>query len=134
MSLITIKFDQPINVSCKVGDYAYEVNTQSSGEFEVNDGNPTWLGTIVMITNATNPGPYAADDSDKPTIVCNDNDTLTGWTGSNSRFIFFTKNKSAEQSSLSGYYAKVRMQVEGGGHHEAPELFAVNMDMFESSK
>ena len=46
---------------------------------------------------------------------------------------FFTKNKSAEQSSLSGYYAKVRMQVEGGGYNEAPELFAVNMDMFESS-
>ena len=52
MPLVTLNFDEPINVSCQVGDTAYYVSTDTTQKtgFTVDTGSIVEIGTIVEIT------------------------------------------------------------------------------------
>ena len=124
MPIVTLTLtNQPLNVSCQVGDTIYYVNTQAGDvEFTVNDGNVVEVGTLVQIQNATT-SPILSVYS-----------TLTGWENelTGEQFILFSKNNKANLSSPLGYFAELKMSTNAV---TAPsELHAVNMDMFTSSK
>lgn len=120
MAIVTLEFTQPLNVSCQVGDTAYYVDTATDGGFKVNNTNVTEIGTIVEI----------ADREATPTVKVYS--TMTGWAGEKSgeQFILFSKNNKANLSSPLGYYAEVK--ITNDSTTEA-ELYAVTMDMFQSS-
>jgi len=48
-------------------------------------------------------------------------------------YIFFAKNKSAQNNGLLGYYMQVKMKLTPGSSKKT-ELFAVGAEVFESSK
>ena len=120
MASITITFANPLNTSCQVGDFAYAVATEQSGEFEVSTQDSlVEVGQIREIINPT---------SSAPSIIC---DTSLNATVPTNSFILFAKSEKVNMSSLLGYYAETKFVCDA---LEKAELFSVGIDMFESSK
>ena len=119
MASITLTFTAPLNESCQVGDMAYAVNTNSSGEFETGEAIVT-IGQIREITpwNGTQSG-----------IICDtllaDNAEVDG------NFILFRKDERVNMSSILGYYAETKFICDD---LDKAELFSVSFDTFDSSK
>ena len=124
-----LTFNEPINVSVQVGDiiyYAAGVNTSGTVDPMSWDIIPNIIqfGKIQQITNQygklTNPPtrPSIKVTSAIPPPGTND-------------FIMFGKDKTANTSSLIGYYAKVNFV---NNSTEKAELFSVGSEVFESSK
>jgi len=125
MPIVTLEFTQPLNVSCEVGDTAYYVNTSTSEKaghendgFTINSTDPIEIGTIIEI----------ADREATPTVKVYS--TIAGWSGTQSRFIFFSKDNKANLSSPLGYFASVKLINDSTTE---AELHAVSMDIFDSS-
>jgi len=120
MPLITVEFNQPINVSVQVGDLAWYVPTNTQGvqgnQYQTNDiDNIVLIGPITLINGNTltidqpiNQTPPSAQD-----------------------FIMFSKDNRVNISGLLGYYARVKFVNDS---KEKIELFAVGSEIFESSK
>ena len=125
MPLVTINFDNPINVSCQVGDTAYYVATGSDGGFTTNGANNiVEIGTILEITTQD------SDSTFNDRIIVDS--TLLGWDGNSATyFMLFSKDNKANLSSPLGYYASVKLT--NNSTTEA-ELFSVGADVFTSSK
>ena len=120
MPSITLTFTAPLNTSCQVGDVAYYASTASDGGFTTNDASVVEIGQIRQIDNST---------SNAPTVIC---DTmLGGGINDTTEFILFSKDNKANLSSILGYYADVKMASDS---KVESELFAVGMEVFESSK
>ena len=120
MPLITIGFNQPINVSVQVGDLAWYVPTNVQG-VQGNQYNTNDVDNIVLIGPITNISGNTLT-IDKPTIVI---PPLT------TDFIMFSKDKRANVSGVIGYYADVKFVNDS---KDKIELFAVGSEIFESSK
>ena len=124
MASITITFDNPLNVSCQVGDFAYAVATTSSGGFTVNGSNNlSLIGQIREINNPTT----------TPTIICHtlmDSSAATAQVPQGA-FILFAKDERANMSTILGYYAEVKLVCDDELN---AELFSVGMGTFDSSK
>lgn len=120
MPSLTLTFTAPLNASCQVGDTAYYVDTEASGNFTKNDGGVVEIGQIRQVTNPL---------SSSPSIICET--VLPGSLNSSTKFILFSKDNKANLSSILGYYASVKL---ANNSTEAAELFSVAMDVFESSK
>ena len=120
MPIVTLEFTQPLNASCEVGDTAYYVNTSTSEKsgFTINSNDPIEIGTIIEI----------ADRHATPTVKVYS--TIAGWSGTQNRFIFFSKDNKANLSSPLGYYASVKLVNDSTTE---AELHAVGMDIFASS-
>ena len=113
---VTLTFSKPLNVSCQVGDTAYYVPTQLSGEFKVNSSSIVMIGIITAISDSSiTIGTHFAVPSGVD-------------------FIFFSKDNKANLSSALGYYAEVTMQNTETDCSKPVELFSVGVDIFESSK
>jgi hypothetical protein len=124
-----LTFNEPINVSVQVGDiiyYASSVNTSGTVDPMSWDTIPNVIqfGKIQQITNQygsiTNP----------PTPITIRVASAIPPPGAND-FIMFGKDKTANTSSLIGYYAKVNFVNDST---EKAELFSVGSEVFESSK
>ena len=118
-----IKFTTSINnVSLQVGDSAYYVPSSSlttiNNEQIHSNLTPTYLGVISGVG---------------PDYITLDYATLSA----NSRFlagddfIMFSKNKTVNNASMLGYYAKIQLK---NSSTEEAELFALGSEVIPSSK
>jgi len=122
MAKVTLTFDAPLNASCQVGDIAYVVRErQDEGDFSVNTTDVVEVGQIRQINDR---------DSSTPDVIC-DSSMAGDINGDTGVFVLFSKDNKANLSSILGYYAEVKLV---NNSTTQAELFAVGMDMFESSK
>lgn len=129
MPSATLNFSAPINVSCQVGDIAYYVDTNSVGGFTAStDSIGQTENTIVEIGEIRE---IQGPKTNTPAIIV---ETTLGYNELNSlnKFIFFSKNNKANLSSPLGYYASVKFVNDN--NYSAAELYAVEADIYESSK
>ena len=96
------------NVSLQVGDYAYKVATVDG----VATQSPTFIGEIIAVGGNT---------IEVPDIVSVDSGD----------FIMFSKNKVANDSGVTGYFADVKLT---NSSTSPAELFALSSEVSESSK
>ena len=121
MASIVLSFTSPLNVSCQVGDTAYFAVVDTSGEFLVdNTDGIREIGQVRQINNAM---------SNMPSIVC-DTEVAESEFGT-SPFIMFGKDRSANVSTIIGYYAEIKFICTDTAE---AELFAINVSIFETSK
>jgi len=115
MGVITLTFTEPLNQSLQIGDVVYYTATSSSLGFTTG-GAIIKMGSVVTI-----PSQYV--------ITCNiDDDTDRP---SSNDFILFSKDNTANMSSLLGYYAEVYLKNNATAK---AELFQVGSEFSESSK
>ena len=134
MALLTLTFESQsgsiaatgpganyFNDSLQIGDTVYYSTASSLGGFnvELNDSQIIELGTITQITET-----LAAN-----TLVV---DLILGAAiPSSGDFIFFSKDRSINVSSLIGYFGEVKFK---NSSTDKAELFSVACEISESSK
>jgi hypothetical protein len=117
MPTITLNFSGVVQSSVQINDIAYYVATNQLGGFDTgNNSNIIKIGPIISVGINS--------------IVC-DIDASTA-PPSTSDFIMFSKDNSANMSSLLGYFARIRFTNDD--KNNAGELFSVSANYFESSK
>tara|TARA_R110000772_G_C13221917_1_gene431941 strand:+ start:688 stop:1044 length:357 start_codon:yes stop_codon:yes gene_type:complete len=118
MASITINFAQNINNSLQVGDTVYYCSPQASpGGFQVNNT----LDDIIKM------GDCILVSSNSIVVDCADNVTAPAA----SDFVLFSKDNSAELSSIIGYFAEVKFV---SNSTTESELFGISVEVSESSK
>ena len=103
-----ITFDNSINSSIQLGDIAYYATDLGNGI----SSSPILAGTIINVSNKS--------------IVVNTDMSLSG-----NAYFLFAKNIHANESSLKGYWADVKLT---NNSNERVELFAVSSETTFSSK
>lgn len=122
MAQVTLTFSGIApNSSLQVGDTAYYTNPQSSSGFLV-ENNEDNLITIGVVTSITYSSPLL-------TIVC-EIDVTTVPPPSNS-YIFFSKDRSANIASITGYFGEVNYI---NNSTNQAEMFTTTCDVSVSSK
>ena len=114
MPTTTLTFPNNINVSVQVGDIIYYSPTTLTGTHDTA-GTIIELGDVVSISGST--------------IVVNYQTGTVLPTASD--FIMFAKDRSANMSSLLGYYAEFRIV---NNSRDKAEMYSVSVDITESSK
>ena len=123
METVNLTFPAPFNMSCKVGDLVYYVDTTSSFQgsgFMVGADNYQLIGAINSIITLSS-----------EVII---NVQLTGPTASlvsTTDFIFFVKNNLVETGSIKGYFSKVKYR---NNSTKPAEMFQTACEIEESSK
>lgn len=108
MDEITLTFNTKLNVSLSLGDVAFFKDISEDDVYQ--------MGSVTTIDRANN------------TFTCEiSSSTPRPETGD---FIFFAKDSEVNTSGLVGYYASVKMKLEGS---TKKELFAVSTEIFQSS-
>lgn len=115
MGVITLTFNAPLNESLQIGDIVYYTPTSTVGGF-LTGGTKIKIGSVVSIPS-------------RLVITCNIDDN-TDRPGA-SDFIFFSKDNSANMSSMLGYFADVTLE---NNSTLKAELFSVGSEFSESSK
>ena len=116
MATITIK-NGINNTSLQIGDAVYYVPNASIsdiGQQQTSTNDPIKIGTVNNISGNT--------------ITVN-NPLSTSY--SSDDFIMFSKDKAANNTSLIGYYAEVKLINDST---EEAELYSLNSNIAESSK
>ena len=119
MATVSLTFSSPINMSCKVNDIAYYVDTSELGGFTVG-GGINLIGNINSIT----------DNGTSVVMVVEMEGDYAGSVTQNS-FILFSKNNLVEIASLTGYFAEVTFK---NNSTKPAELYATACEIEESSK
>ena len=121
MPFISITFTEPINVSCQPGDQVYSTNVSSTDSNLIMDlGYLSGSYLIGTVSNLINPDGLI---NGVPIQL------VVEWTGSsapvigNGDFLMFSKNKLANTSGITGYYAEVDFANDS---REKAELFSVS--------
>lgn len=114
MPTVDLTFNQDINVSVQIGDIIYYSPTTPTGTHDTA-GAIIELGDVVSIYGNT--------------IVVNYQVGTVLPTASD--FIMFAKDRSANMSSLLGYYAEFRIV---NNSRDKAEMYSVSVDITESSK
>ena len=110
MANIQINFDNNIDSSISIGDFAYYCAVSGDG---VALEEPQLIGTIVEVEQT-----YIVVDS-------------VGVSFSAGAFILFSKPIQVEESGLKGYYANVTLE---NASKTYAELFVVSSEVVPSSK
>ncbi len=118
MAIITITFQQQLNVSAQVGDTAYFVSTTGTGGFDINSNAVVEIGIIQSI-----------DEANK-LILCDTNLPLAQQPVAGD-FILFSKDNKVNLSTILGYYASIKFH---NSSTDEAEMFNVTTTFFESSK
>lgn len=119
MATITLTFNSPINMSCKVNDIAYYTTISEIGGFDV-DNNINLIGAIISIVdNGTTVTVKCSAVGEMPAALLQ------------SAFVFFSKNNLVELKSVLGYYGQAMFR--NNSPHPA-EMFATACGIEESSK
>lgn len=106
-----------VNTSAQAGDIAYYVSTSAQGGFDQDSGNISVLGIITLVGNGF------------INVAYDDTSSVALPTGG--EYLMFAKDKTANTSSLLGYYAEVELT---NNSNEYAEIFAINSEVNESSK
>ena len=114
MPTVDLIFPNDINVSVQIGDIIYYTPTTVTGIHDTA-GTVIELGNVISISGNTIVVNYQTG-----TILPNASD-----------FIMFAKDRSANMSSLLGYFAEFR--VVNNSRDEA-EMYSVSVDITDSSK
>ena len=120
---VTLGFKTRINRSVQVGDIIYYTDwTNQAGQRQASGGyqNLNKMGPATNIRRNGVSGGYITVDHDDTIPLPGIND-----------FIFFSKDNSANMSSIQGYYAEVKFV---NNDTTEAEIFSIGTDMFESSK
>tara|TARA_R100000908_G_C3645027_1_gene79460 strand:- start:67 stop:414 length:348 start_codon:yes stop_codon:yes gene_type:complete len=115
MASITLTFAVPIQDSVQKGDIIYYCKTSTVGTFNTAN-NIIKMGDCTAI----NP-PYS--------LTCNIPDDLTR--PSSGDYIMFSKDNRGNASTMTGYYAEVKLSNNSETH---AEIFHISSEVFESSK
>ena len=130
MTEITLQYPYPINQSCQEGDLLYytPIANASVGGFTVNQSNSEMilLGPVKTITNVDTNGSGVLNVTN---IVCEVADGITPPTTSD--FIFFKKDNSVNEASITGYYGEFVFE---NNSKQKAELFTAACEITESSK
>ena len=116
MPSITLNFNKPINVSIQAND-------DSSSNY--NGADIVYFQTSSKAIGEIGPCIAVTDTS----VTCQIANAATR--PSNGDYIFFAKAPQTNISGLVGYYAEVDLEITSTSKKE---LFAVNSEIFESSK
>ena len=140
MATLTLTFANPLNTSLQIGDTAYYMTTLNQTitdyDYTLNNagtnpaftenqtGNPTQaysndfveMGMVTNLPTANQIEVYIDALETRPTT---------------SSFILFSKDASANMSSLMGYYAEAEFV---NNSNIESEIFAVNSEIVDSSK
>ena len=118
---ITLEFQQ-LNISIQPGDAVYRARTmggQSGSNNPYAGGVNTKPQLVGYVTNVVH--------ADNQVVVDNSSTGLTV----GSEYVFFSKNKAANFSGITGYY----IEAEYRNYSTLPvEIFATAVDYVESSK
>jgi hypothetical protein len=140
MPLISLCFNNPIQVSVQKGDIAYFCNTSNVGP------NHQWAGTttphktapqgaIIKIGTIVDIVPPVWDGNQQCLHVQMASTLFNMYFSSLSTnppsFIMFSKDNKVNLNSVTGYYASVEFR---NNSTDKAELFNVGTDFFESSK
>ena len=129
MAFVQITFNDPINISCDVGDDIYTTSTiaQDSANtlFLGNMSGLIYIGTVHSVVNGD------GLDSSIPISLIVDHGTMPVPVIASNGFMMFSKNKQANTSGITGYYAEAKMV--NNSKVEA-ELFAVGSSVAISSQ
>ena len=129
MAFIQITFNDPINVSCDVGDDIYTTSTTAQDSANTlylgNMAGLTFIGTVFAVLNGD------GLDSTSPIALIVDHGALPVPVIPANGFMMFSKNKIANTSGITGYYAEAtwfnNSKVEA-------EIFAVGSSIAMSSQ
>jgi len=110
--MVQIEVSSTANISLQVGDTAWYVPTTSVGN-QSYGSDPVEIGIITGITDG-----YIIISDELSTPDAGD-------------FIMFSKDKTANNTSLLGYYAEVELKNNSLNH---AELFALSSEVAPSSK
>jgi len=117
--IVILTFQTPINESVQTGDIVFAIsNFTQAGGFQHNSlNNAREIGRVVAFSNrdGTQPGPIEIHVEQTSSATVNPGD-----------FIMFSKNKAANTSGVSGYYASVKMINDS---NKEIELFSVGSDI-----
>ena len=130
MPNIVLNFNYPINQSCQKGDIAYYVSTVIEGGFSVNQQNENII-EIGPITNIENIDSNGDGNIDTTQVTCDKPETTPNPSTDPADYIFFAKDRSVNESSLTGYYSQFNFV---NNSREKAELFSVGCQVSESSK
>jgi len=128
MPILSLIFEQEVNVSAQVGDSVYYILPNANGEFDwANISNIVNIGyPISEIINIPDSSQYMIN-IEFPDPAPNMNMPPTNPTP----FIMFGKDNSVNVSGLTGYFAEVEFK---NNSNKKVELFAVGASISESSK
>jgi len=138
MPSIIIKFENPINVSCKIGDNVYAAQTLNSfpaspttglGNFSTAGINQLQkIGVCESVQHDFCSGCVIEEPH-----VGVDVDTTASFlpTTASGNYIFFSKNNQIHLSDLTGYYAEFEFR---NNSPSKAELFSVGSEVAQSSK
>lgn len=117
--IVILTFQTPINESVQVGDIVFAIsNFTQAGGFQHNSlSNAREIGHIEIINNrdGTQSGAIEIHVQQTTSATVNPGD-----------FIMFSKNKAANTSGVSGYYASVKMINDSS---KEIELFSIGSDI-----
>jgi hypothetical protein len=117
--IIILTFQNPINESVQTGDIVFAISnfTQAGGFQHNNLNNAREIGHVVAFNNRdgiqSSPIEIHVEQTTSATVNPGD-------------FIMFSKNKAANTSGVSGYYASVKMINDS---NKEIELFSVGSDI-----
>lgn len=106
MDIITLAFNESINVSLTVGDVVFYKDAITEKVYQMGAVTVRGTNSLTCEIAPATPRPASGD------------------------FIFFVKDAEINLSGVLGYYATVTMEVTGAAKKE---LFAVSTEMFASS-
>ena len=129
MAFIQITFNDPINISCDVGDDIYTTPTTSQDSantlFLGNMGGLSFVGTVFAVLNGDGLDPTS------PIALIVDHGALPIPVIPADGFMMFSKNKIANTSGITGYYAEATWVNDS---IKEAELFAVGSSIAVSSQ
>ena len=129
MAFILITFNDPINISCDVGDDVYTTPTTAQDAantlFLGSMGSLTLVGTVFAVVNGDGLDPTS------PISLIVDHGTMPVPTIAANAFMMFSKNKIANTSGITGYFAEATWV---NNSTKEAELFAVGSSIAMSSK
>ena len=126
---ITLQLEYPINQSCQVGDIVYYIPAnQNVGGFEthLDTAEMVELGTITQISNLD-----LDEDGDFDMVEMSVLIDATTTPPTPFDFLLFAKDRRVNETTVIGYYAKVRFQ---NNSRKKAELFTVTCEATGSSK
>jgi len=128
MPILSLVFEQEVNVSAQVGDNVYYILPNANGEFDwANISNIVNIGyPISEIINIPDSNQYMIN-IEFPDPAPNMNMPPTN----PMPFIMFGKDNSVNVSGLTGYFAEIEFK---NNSNKKVELFAVGASISESSK
>ncbi len=123
MATIDLTFDK-INTEISVGDFVNSIDTVASGNFTTSTGVEVNIGNVDAINFTDSNGNNIAGM--RITIDCANDYTHTA-----GNYIYFSKNSSVEQASVTGYFMSLKFQ---NNSTSLAELFSVGCEVAQSSK